>query len=129
MKHKVRRIHFVGIGGSGMSGIAEVLINLGYGVSGSDLAENAATRRLRGAWPGIAAFALGVVALCAFRYGLFGHFLPLSYHAKPAVLGEGLRYVARLAEQTSADQPSISATAPRTGSRTSRATGSSGTTT
>jgi UDP-N-acetylmuramate--alanine ligase len=48
MKHKVRRIHFVGIGGSGMSGIAEVLINLGYGVSGSDLAENAATRRLRG---------------------------------------------------------------------------------
>jgi len=48
VKHKVRRIHFVGIGGSGMSGIAEVLINLGYGVSGSDLAENAATRRLRG---------------------------------------------------------------------------------
>ena len=47
MKHKVRRIHFVGIGGSGMSGIAEVLLNLGYQVSGSDLAENAATRRLR----------------------------------------------------------------------------------
>ena len=47
MKHKVRRIHFVGIGGSGMSGIAEVLINLGYEVSGSDLAENSATRRLR----------------------------------------------------------------------------------
>jgi UDP-N-acetylmuramate--alanine ligase len=47
VKHKVRRIHFVGIGGSGMSGIAEVLINLGYEVSGSDLAENAATRRLR----------------------------------------------------------------------------------
>ena len=46
MKHKVRRIHFVGIGGSGMSGIAEVLLNLGYEVSGSDLAENAATRRL-----------------------------------------------------------------------------------
>ncbi|HZQ73752.1 MAG TPA: UDP-N-acetylmuramate--L-alanine ligase [Burkholderiales bacterium] len=46
MKHKVRRIHFVGIGGSGMSGIAEVLANLGYKVSGSDLAENAATRRL-----------------------------------------------------------------------------------
>ena len=46
MRHKVRRIHFVGIGGSGMSGIAEVLRNLGYGVSGSDLAENAATRRL-----------------------------------------------------------------------------------
>ena len=47
MKHKVRRIHFVGIGGAGMSGIAEVLLNLGYEVSGSDLAENAATRRLK----------------------------------------------------------------------------------
>jgi UDP-N-acetylmuramate--alanine ligase len=46
MKHKVRHIHFVGIGGSGMSGIAEVLANLGYQVSGSDLAENAATKRL-----------------------------------------------------------------------------------
>ncbi len=46
MKHKVRHIHFVGIGGSGMSGIAEVLVNLGYEVSGSDLVENAATRRL-----------------------------------------------------------------------------------
>jgi UDP-N-acetylmuramate--alanine ligase len=46
MKHKVRRIHFVGIGGSGMSGIAEVLLNLGYEVSGSDTADNAATRRL-----------------------------------------------------------------------------------
>jgi UDP-N-acetylmuramate--alanine ligase len=46
MKHKVRRIHFVGIGGSGMSGIAEVLANLGYQVSGSDLAANAATKRL-----------------------------------------------------------------------------------
>ena len=48
MKHKVRRIHFVGIGGSGMSGIAEVMLNLGYEVSGSDLVENAATRRLAG---------------------------------------------------------------------------------
>jgi UDP-N-acetylmuramate--alanine ligase len=48
MKHKVRHIHFVGIGGSGMSGIAEVLLNLGYQVSGSDLAENAVTRRLAG---------------------------------------------------------------------------------
>jgi len=46
MKHKVRRIHFVGIGGVGMSGIAEVLANLGYEVSGSDLSANAATRRL-----------------------------------------------------------------------------------
>ena len=46
MKHKIRRIHFVGIGGSGMSGIAEVLVNLGYQVSGSDLAPNAATQRL-----------------------------------------------------------------------------------
>jgi len=48
MKHKVRHIHFVGIGGSGMSGIAEVLLNLGYKVSGSDVADNAATRRLVG---------------------------------------------------------------------------------
>ena len=48
MKHKVRHIHFVGIGGSGMSGIAEVLANLGYQVTGSDLSENSATRRLAG---------------------------------------------------------------------------------
>ncbi|MET0226905.1 MAG: Mur ligase domain-containing protein, partial [Dokdonella sp.] len=41
-----RRIHFVGIGGVGMSGIAEVLCNLGYSVSGSDKADNATTRRL-----------------------------------------------------------------------------------
>src|SRR5438128_746459 len=46
MKHKVKRLHFVGIGGAGMSGIAEVLLNLGYEVSGSDLSANAATRRL-----------------------------------------------------------------------------------
>ncbi|MEW5881779.1 MAG: UDP-N-acetylmuramate--L-alanine ligase [Pseudomonadota bacterium] len=46
MKHAVKRIHFVGIGGSGMSGIAEVLLNLGYAVSGSDVADSAATRRL-----------------------------------------------------------------------------------
>jgi UDP-N-acetylmuramate--alanine ligase len=46
MKHKVKNIHFVGIGGSGMSGIAEVLLNLGYGVSGSDLSSNTATQRL-----------------------------------------------------------------------------------
>jgi len=46
MKHKVRQIHFVGIGGAGMSGIAEVLLNLGYRVTGSDLAQNAATRSL-----------------------------------------------------------------------------------
>jgi UDP-N-acetylmuramate--alanine ligase len=48
VKHKVRHIHFVGIGGAGMSGIAEVLANLGYQVSGSDLAENPAIRRLKG---------------------------------------------------------------------------------
>src|SRR5450830_663516 len=46
MKHKIKNIHFVGIGGSGMSGIAEVLVNLGYQVSGSDLGSNAATVRL-----------------------------------------------------------------------------------
>ncbi|HAJ72514.1 MAG TPA: UDP-N-acetylmuramate--L-alanine ligase, partial [Methylophilaceae bacterium] len=46
MKHKVKNIHFIGIGGSGMSGIAEVLINLDFNVSGSDLANNAVTKRL-----------------------------------------------------------------------------------
>jgi UDP-N-acetylmuramate--alanine ligase len=46
MKHKVKRVHFVGIGGAGMSGIAEVLSNLGYEVSGSDLAASAVTERL-----------------------------------------------------------------------------------
>ena len=46
MKHKVKRIHFVGIGGSGMSGIAEVLANQGYEVSGSDLGASATTQRL-----------------------------------------------------------------------------------
>ncbi|MER2623913.1 MAG: UDP-N-acetylmuramate--L-alanine ligase [Accumulibacter sp.] len=46
MKHKVKNIHFVGIGGAGMSGIAEVLANLGFSVSGTDLAESSTTRRL-----------------------------------------------------------------------------------
>src|SRR5437773_1244344 len=46
MYRKGHRIHFVGIAGSGMSGIAEVLANLGYRVSGSDLAENDVTKRL-----------------------------------------------------------------------------------
>ena len=47
MKHKIHHLHFIGIGGSGMSGIAEVLINLGYTVSGSDLQAGAATQRLQ----------------------------------------------------------------------------------
>ena len=47
MKHKIKHIHFVGIGGSGMNGIAEVLLNQGYQVSGSDLADSAATQRLK----------------------------------------------------------------------------------
>ena len=46
MKHAIRHIHFVGIGGAGMSGIAEVLLNLGYVISGSDLADSAALKRL-----------------------------------------------------------------------------------
>jgi len=46
MYRKVRHIHFVGIGGIGMSGIAEVLLNLGYSVSGSDIKESETTRRL-----------------------------------------------------------------------------------
>ena len=46
MKHRIEHIHFVGIGGSGMSGIAEVLLNLGYRISGSDLSQSAVTQRL-----------------------------------------------------------------------------------
>ncbi|CEN56567.1 UDP-N-acetylmuramate--L-alanine ligase [Candidatus Methylopumilus turicensis] len=49
MKHKVKNIHFIGIGGSGMSGIAEVLVNLGFNVTGSDLASNSVTARLKAA--------------------------------------------------------------------------------
>ena len=45
---KIQRIHFVGIGGIGMSGIAEVLLNLGYKVSGSDLKTSSLTQRLSG---------------------------------------------------------------------------------
>ncbi len=48
MKHKIKHIHFVGIGGSGMNGIAEVLLNLGFRVSGSDLADSTVTQRLQG---------------------------------------------------------------------------------
>ena len=48
MKHAVKRIHFVGVGGAGMSGIAEILHNLGYQVSGSDQAGSATTQRLAG---------------------------------------------------------------------------------
>ena len=48
MKHAIRHIHFVGIGGAGMSGIAEVLFNLGYRISGSDLSDSATLRRLQG---------------------------------------------------------------------------------
>jgi UDP-N-acetylmuramate--alanine ligase len=46
VKHRVRRVHFVGIGGAGMSGLAEILHASGYGVSGSDVRESATTRRL-----------------------------------------------------------------------------------
>jgi UDP-N-acetylmuramate--alanine ligase len=46
MKHAVKRIHFVGLGGAGMSGIAEILHNLGYVISGSDQSDSAVTRRL-----------------------------------------------------------------------------------
>ena len=48
MKHAVKHIHFVGVGGAGMSGIAEILHNLGYAVSGSDQSDTATTRRLAG---------------------------------------------------------------------------------
>jgi UDP-N-acetylmuramate--alanine ligase len=48
MKHAVKHVHFVGVGGAGMSGIAEILHNLGYTVSGSDASDSAVTRRLAG---------------------------------------------------------------------------------
>ncbi|MGE4296399.1 MAG: UDP-N-acetylmuramate--L-alanine ligase [Desulfovibrionaceae bacterium] len=48
MNTKIKKIHMVGIGGSGMSGIAEVLLNLGYEVAGSDMADSAVVKRLRG---------------------------------------------------------------------------------
>ena len=54
MKSKIRRIHMVGIGGAGMSGIAEVLLSEGYGISGSDMAESAVVRHLRGLGASIA---------------------------------------------------------------------------
>jgi UDP-N-acetylmuramate--alanine ligase len=47
MKHAIKNIHFVGMGGAGMSGIAEVLHNLGYAISGSDLSDSATLRRLQ----------------------------------------------------------------------------------
>lgn len=46
-KKRIKRIHFIGIGGAGMSGIAEVVVKLGYNVSGSDIADNAVTQRLQ----------------------------------------------------------------------------------
>ena len=48
MKHAIKHIHFVGVGGSGMSGIAEVLCNLGYTISGSDLSDSTTLKRLAG---------------------------------------------------------------------------------
>jgi UDP-N-acetylmuramate--alanine ligase len=48
MKHAIRHIHFIGLGGAGMSGIAEVLHNLGYVISGSDLSDSATLQRLAG---------------------------------------------------------------------------------
>ena len=50
MKHAIKHIHFVGVGGAGMSGIAEVLLNLGYTISGSDLSDSTTLKRL-GATP------------------------------------------------------------------------------
>ncbi len=49
MRNRVNNIHFVGVGGSGMSGIAEVLVNLNYSVSGSDINDGPVTQRLRDA--------------------------------------------------------------------------------
>ena len=67
------QVHFVGIGGIGMSGIAEVLLNLGYRVSGSDLKESEITRRLAGA--GRAASSYGHRAENVARRRRGGHLL------------------------------------------------------
>ena len=48
MKHAISHVHFVGVGGAGMSGIAEILHNLGYKVSGSDLSDGPVLQRLSG---------------------------------------------------------------------------------
>ena len=48
MKHAIKHIHFVGIGGAGMSGIAEILRNLGYLISGSDLTDSGRAARQPG---------------------------------------------------------------------------------
>ncbi|MEP6558789.1 MAG: Mur ligase domain-containing protein, partial [Burkholderiales bacterium] len=53
MRHAIHHIHFVGIGGAGMSGIAEVLLNQGYRISGSDLADGPTLRRLRALGVGV----------------------------------------------------------------------------
>ena len=50
MDSKIRQIHMVGIGGAGMSGIAEVLLNLGYDISGSDMSDSAVVKHLRQSW-------------------------------------------------------------------------------
>ena len=63
-------IHFVGIGGIGMSGIAEVLINLGYAVQGSDAAESANVKRLRERAPG-SPWAIPPVPLATPRWSWF----------------------------------------------------------
>ena len=57
LMHKVKRIHFVGIGGAGMCGIAEVLRNEGYSVSGSDIAASKVTKRLED----LGTYLLGIV--------------------------------------------------------------------
>ena len=92
MKHKIKHIHFVGIGGSGMSGIAEVLLNLGYKVSGSDLGSNAASatlvRRLgfladpeRALWRRHGFWLLAITALLHLpRLGSFGLLDPWETH-------------------------------------------------
>ena len=70
---RVRRLHFIGIGGSGMSGIAELMANLGYEVAGSDQRESEATRRLRG---------LGVEVFIGHR-GRAGHAMPMRWWSPP----------------------------------------------
>ena len=94
MKHAIRHIHFVGIGGAGMSGIAEVLLNQGYRISGSDLAESSATRRLVAMGAEVfsghdARHIEGADAIVVFCTGQQGHLLNPNLEAFDALMKKG----------------------------------------
>ena len=69
--NKINKIHFIGVGGAGMSGIAEILLNLNFQVSGSDLLESKITKRLE---------SLGLVFLTCMREKTFLRLIWLYFH-------------------------------------------------